>query len=463
MPEMGSVRYMASGAERWTLEDLIDFEQALSEVSPSLTDQHATGSADKPGTWRAWLERQRSAGFSGVGHRFIRALKGVTFLVGAAAALAGATTVFGLWEQPRSGINVSLFLALILGTQWLLLIGALLAWIFRHRTGEAFSFVQGWIGSLALRFSHQKEASWWRSLTAQDFARKALLWRLARSVQSIGVALNLGALAALAGLVLFRNVGFFWETTTHETMLGTLEALVRALSWPWQRIDPSSVPTMLTIANTQWVTGQDGSLGPGPAEWWRFLLWSLIVWGMVPRWILRMICHWREQCALKKVTFQERHHRAAWRGWFGGERLEEIHEGPTDGALVIDVGGAGFSEEQLRPLLLRKIRVNPVAWERVGVLDADQNEAAHVQLRQAKAAIVLLAEGWALSPRQIVSLLRRAGELRDQRRLILLVGNVGPDGSMLEVNPKERETWEHFVDGLEGTELELVFAKGGDS
>jgi hypothetical protein len=454
---------MARSAERWNLEDLIDFEQALSEVQPGLVRQHIPSSSDKRAAWKVWLAQQRSAGFSGVGRRFIGALRGVTVMLGLVAAIAGATAVLGQWGPSRSGINVSLFLALILGTQWLFLVGALLAWLFRHRTGGAFTYVQEWIGSLALRFSHQKGANWWQNLTAQGFARKALLWRLARSVQSIGVAFNLGALAGLAGLILFRNVGFFWETTTEDTMFGALEGLVRTLSWPWYRIDPASVPTSLTIANTQWTTGQVGNVAPGPAEWWRFLLWSLIVWGMVPRWILRTICHWQERRALGKVAFQDRHHRVAWREWFGGGTLEEIHEGPADGALVIDVGGAGFSQEQLRPLLLRELRVNPVAWERVGVLDADQNDTALAQLSRAKAAIVLLAEGWALSPRQILSLLSRIGELRDQRRLILLVGNIGLNGTMLEVTAKERQSWEHFVDGLEGMEPELVFAKGGES
>lgn len=455
---------MARDGGRWTLADLIDFEQAVATASlgPDETERRALVAAgpDKRAVWRLWLEKRQESGTLRTGRRFLGSLRGVTFGLAVIMALLGGSTVLGLWERERGGINVGLFLALVLGTQWLVLLAALLAWIFHRRAGEAFSQVQGWMGALARRFSGEKDPEWWHRLMEDAAARKAVLWRLARAVQTAGVAFNLGALAALAGLILFRNIGFFWETTTEFTMRAVLWQVTHILSAPWQWIDPLAVPDSMTLDATRWEPGEVGRLAPGPPEWWRFLLWSLVVWGMGPRWILRAVCRWQEGRALKALAFQSKHHRAAWREWFSAEQREEIHNRTADGALVIDVGGAGFSPDLLRPVLLQKLRVNPVAWERIGVLDAASETSAREALSRADAAIVLLAEGWALSPRQIEGVLARVGEVRGERRVILFVANAAA-GAILPPSAEERRTWESFVDGLKGSELELIFAEGG--
>jgi len=457
---------MARTGWRWTLRDLIDFEQALA-ASPSPTEAEkralaaaiagASGAAQKHSGWRIWLETRRQVAPLQTGRKFLNTLHAVTTGMAFLAITAGASTVLGLWDRARGGINVSLFLALILGIQWLVLLGALLAGILHRKTGEAFTVFQGWLAALARKFSGEKDAVWWRRLMEETQARKALLWLLARSVQTIGVSFNLGALGALAGLIMFHNVGFYWETTTEDTMRSGLERTVKILSTPWAAIDRASVPDAFTIGETRLTSTSPHHLPPGPREWWRFLLWSVVLWGMAPRWILRGACAWQERRALKAFEFESRHHRAAWRTWFGGDARSEILSGPADGALVIDVGGAGFSQDLLRPFLLRRLRVNPVAWERIGVLDASSEQSAREALSRAAAAIVLLAEGWALSPRQIEALLDRVAAVKENRRVILLIGNALPDGTMRDPSPEERRTWQNFHDGLAGSEIELIF------
>ena len=93
--------------------------------------------------------------------------------------------------------------------------------------------------------------------------------------------------------------------------------------------------------------------------------------------------------------------------------------------------------------------------------DTDSEAAAREALARAEAAIVLLVEGWALSPRQIEALLARVGAVKEGRRVILFVGNAAPEGAIRAPEADERRTWEGFVDGLKGSEVELVFAEGG--
>jgi hypothetical protein len=350
----------------------------------------------------------------------------------------------------------------VLGLQVAILIGAWLAWLFRRKAGEAYSVVQSLIGVLARRLTGDRESVWWHSLITQGGAgRRALLWRLARVVQTAGIAFNFGAIAALVGLVLFRNVGFFWETTTESAMRSWLEQAVNVIAAPWSWIDPASAPDARLIDATRWWPEKSASLSSGPAAWWRFLLWSLVVWGLLPRLILRLLCQWNEGGSLASLDFQSRPHRTLWRELTGGELREEIAKRPTDGALVIDVGGAGFSREALRPFLLQKLRVNPTAWETTGVLDPEREAAARSALTEAPAAIVLLVEGWALSPRQVESLLAKVSGLKEDRRVILLIGNAEPNGAMRPAEDDERANWKRFVDGLAGSEVELVFYEGG--
>jgi ParB-like chromosome segregation protein Spo0J len=80
-----------------------------------------------------------------------------------------------------------------------------------------------------------------------------------------------------------------------------------------------------------------------------------------------------------------------------------------------------------------------------------------VALQKAPAGIVLLAEGWALSPRQVEQTLKRVLPHVENRRLVLLVANHDGQGHPLPPTETERGEWEKLVDRLREVELELVF------
>ncbi|MEI7929348.1 MAG: DUF2868 domain-containing protein, partial [Verrucomicrobiales bacterium] len=283
---------MARDGSPWTLEDLIEFEQALAHSAMPTSEEKRLVSASISGKspesarrigLNEWLDGRRS----GIGRKFTLALDAVSLGLFLLALSAGITTIFGLYRW--NGINVTIFVAVVLGVQVAILLGAWIAWLFRRKAGEAYSVVQSIIGVLARRLTGDRKSAWWHSLITRGGAgRRALLWRLARVVQTAGIAFNLGAIAALVGLVLFRNVGFFWETTTESAMRGWLEQAVKVIAAPWSWIDPASAPDARLIDATRWWPEKSASLSPGPAAWWRFLLWALIVWGLLPRLILRL-------------------------------------------------------------------------------------------------------------------------------------------------------------------------------
>jgi hypothetical protein len=448
---------MAANEARWTLEDLIDFEQAASvDASVSQSTREAVlavahgreAAAARRAGLRVWLDacEEKSAG-----RKFSLGLSGVGAGLVCLLFLAGASAVLGLFDRQRGGIHVGLFLALLLGVQWLILLVTVSAWLLRRRA-------TGVLGLLAKRISGQKDASWWGRLMDGDAAAKAaMLWRLARLTQAGGVFFNLGLISGLAGLVLVRHIGFYWETTTEATMRGVLEAVVNFLSLPWSAWWPEAVPSAAVIESSRYFPGQTATLAPGPTAWWEFLLMTLLVWGLLPRAILWVLAWFSEKRALAQLDFQARHHRALWRELTGQQRAAS-EEKPLDGVLVLDVGGSGFSESELRPFLLRRLRVNPTAWRSTAVLDAGAEDEAARSLARAPAGVVLLVEGWSLSiPRMAALHAKIRSSAGAETPVKFLVVQLEADHSLKPVSPDETREWTRFVDSLRDPAAEVFF------
>lgn len=451
---------MAMRRDRWTLEDLIDFTVETGDsprVTPESRDavreaiRNLDGESARRVGLRVWLEDVRT---TSTGGKFVSAL-GITGMgVCLLLALAGVSGVLGMVDRERNGVHVTLFLAILLGGQWLVLLLALVAAFARRRTAEGFSMVQSILAKLARRFAGESRSSWWTRLTSEGGAeRRAILWRLARMAQAAGVAFNVGVLAGLAGLVLFRHIGFYWETTTELAMHDLLGKFTRVMASPWSAWWPEAVPSPDVINATRWIPGSE--LPPGPAAWWRFLWMAVLVWGLVPRALLWLFS-WRcERQALAGLTFQSRPARALWRDLTMDGR-DTSDDKPLDGVLVLDVGGCGLTEESLRPFLLRGLRVHPSSWHQVAVLDAGSERGVTEALGKAPAGVVLLAEGWALSPPRMKALHERIRDRAGRETpMMYLVANIGAGKGPVSPSPEELLEWERFVDALADPHAEV--------
>jgi hypothetical protein len=455
---------MAKHPVKWTLESLVDFEQLSSSAGPvsqrvklavaAATAGQPAAAARRVGL-RIWLDE---VGGATAGKKWTAALALVSGGLCLVMLLAGISAVLGLLDRDRGGIHVTLFLLILIGGQWLVLGSGLVAWWLRGRTGEGFSAVQALAGKLARRVAGGDDDAWWgRLMESGRTARAAVLWRLAGMAQAAGIAFNLGILGGLAGLVLVRHVGFFWETTTDLAMHAVLEQVVRFLSAPWAVWWPGAVPSAGVIESSRWMPGRGAGLGPGPAEWWLFLLAATSVWGLLPRVVLFLLSHDAGRRALANLDFQGRHHRALWREISGVDRVE-LDDKPLDGVLVLDVGGSGMSEQGLRPFMLQKLRVHPAAWKAVAVLDPGAEDEAMQALAAAPAGVVLLGEGWSLSPARMLAIHQKVrSSAGPEVPVKFLVANATAAGQPTAVTADERVEWLRFVDGLRDPAAEVFF------
>ena len=453
---------MADDSPQWTLENLVDFEQVLAtttgtppavRVAVIAVSRGLEGAAARRSGLRVWLAEMKE---TAAGRKFFSALSVVGGGLSFITFLGGISAALGMLDRDRGGINVTLFLAILIGGQWLILILAAIGWLIRRRAAEGFSGVQAVAGRLARRLAGNRDDAWWNRLMDGGGApRAAVLWRLARLVQAAGVSFNLGILCGLAGLVLVKHVGFFWETTTELAMRSALETAVKFLSAPWSAWWPDAVPGARVIDASRWLPGRDAGLAPGPSAWWEFLLAATLIWGLLPRAILWILTWQAGRQALARLDFQARHHRALWREITGTDRIE-TDELPLDGVLVLDVGGSGLTAEVLRPFLLRRLRVHPTAWLPVAVLDAGAEDEAARALAKAPAGIVLLAEGWSLSPARMLALHAKVRSSAGAETPIkFLVANVGTDHQPAAPTAEERHEWTRFVDSLRDPAAEV--------
>jgi Protein of unknown function (DUF2868) len=455
---------MARESQRWTLEMLVDLEQAIAASAGSSSEVRSTVVAAIRGREGADARRTGLAvwlgeiGGKSSGRKFTSALSLVGCGLALSMVLVGISAVLGMLDRERGGIHVTLFLAVLIGGQWLILLAASVAWLLRRKASEGFSGVQALAGKAARRLTGNRDDTWWsRLMDGGGAPRAVLLWRLARTAQSAGIFFNLGILLGLVGLVLVKHVGFYWETTTELVMRSFLETTVAFLSAPWSAVWPQAVPSATIIDASRWLPGRSTGLASGPTAWWEFLLMVTLVWGLLPRVILWLLAWQAGRKSLTAIDFQGRHHRLLWREITGNERVE-THDKPLDGVLVLDVGGSGLSEQVLRPFLLRRLRVHPTAWKSIAVLAAGAEQKAAESLTQAPAGVILLAEGWALSPPQMIHLHRKIRTSAGREIPVkFLVANVGPDRQPTIVTPPERQEWTRFVDSLRDPATEIFF------
>jgi hypothetical protein len=102
--------------------------------------------------------------------------------------------------------------------------------------------------------------------------------------------------------------------------------------------------------------------------------------------------------------------------------------------------------------------VHPTAWQSTAVLDAGAEKEATLSLAKAPAGVVLLAEGWSLSPPRMVSLHSKVRSCAGPDAPIkFLVANVGVDHQPTTATAEERREWTRFVDSLRDPGAEVFF------
>ncbi len=456
---------MAKEKDQWRLQDLIDFEIALeesSEVSASAGDEIREGLSQQDfgkdeGAKRRWgllrwlrLRPEREAGQRVVGvTRFLGiVLLGLMFL-------GGIGLIRGLIMEVRGtslrGFNIWILLAATIGVQGLFLLGGVIGYFLMPKITGGLDWVRELIGVLVKKCSGTLDEKIWRKLTDLRSGQKsAVAWRLGRVIQLGGIGWNLGLLTGLFGVLWFTETIFFWESSFSRFGPTSLKNVVTVLSLGISGINPSGV------VDASWLANERPTTGSPSAIWKAFFFFAIFLWGLLPRLFFYLLTIFKERKTLKNLHFQDPAHRKLWRGITRVERTVVI-EGPSDGVVLLDVGGLNLETEKLRPFLLQTLRVNPEKTYSVGILDEEKEAEAWSAIKKAPCGLVLLVEGWSLSPKQMISLINRIREAADDAAIRVLVLGDGVEPP----EDKDFAQWQKFIDELRDPNLECIAYEEG--
>ncbi|WP_158583542.1 DUF2868 domain-containing protein [Salinisphaera sp. Q1T1-3] len=454
---------------RWRLSDLLDLETLLAQGEGAVRERDRRVFAEEIGPriadlsearrrrvgLRLWLSQRRQRGdrdWPSEGWHGVMGLARWILFIG--MMILGALLVWGLCLGGDQRVHVVIFVGLTLIVPWLGFLVLLCLRFVATRRARSPWLIRVLLRGLSRRRPEAGQR-WRAAFSDTKAARRAVAARASALSQWSGLGYVVGAVGAFVVALLVFDVRFYWEATPDDDVL--IHGAVAWLSSPWAALWPGAVPSDAAIQASR-LMGGSGATPPGGAvagAWWRFLLMALLVWGVVPRLVLLVWFALRERMALAGLDFQAPRHRRVWRELAGVSR-GAVAEAHADGALVLDVGGHGIDGEAVRGFMLRRLRLNPTATERVSVLDNDAEAAADAALAAHPPHVVLIAADWMLSPRQTARLHARVRDTVGEAVPMVWLVVADEAGTPSAPDDEHLARWTTFIDGLRDPATEIT-------
>ena len=199
------------------------------------------------------------------------------------AMLSGAGLAFAALGQ--TPVNVFWALGSLLGLNLILLLSWALGLIFAGEHGATLGRLWLWLSEKLARDA--KAAQLAPALLLMLQRKKLNRWALGALVNGLWLLIMLSALVLLLTLMATRRYGFVWETTllSADTFIHVTQALGHLPS-----LLGFNVPTVDMIR-----ASGDGALDIESARqaWATWLVGVLVVYGVLPRLMLALLCFWR--------------------------------------------------------------------------------------------------------------------------------------------------------------------------
>lgn len=246
---------------------------------------HGSGLAERIEFRALWLA-QRDGLFDAL-RRWRRAftLTGLALLL--LAVLTGASLALGALGDGRQPVNVFWALGSLLGLHLLTLLGWLAAQLLFRDKGAALGRLWLWLSE---RLARDARAAHLGAALPSLLQRRGLEpWLFGLATHMLWLVALLSALAMLLAMLSARHYGFIWETTllSAETFVSLTQAL-------------GSLPALLgfSVPDTAQIAASGFS---APADdlarraWAGWLIGMLVVYGVLPRLLLALLCLGRWQ------------------------------------------------------------------------------------------------------------------------------------------------------------------------
>ncbi len=351
--------------DRWTVPDLIDFEYYLErdeidlrerpaarvaladrdraiyldEVAPALVGLDPHTPPHRRGSLRRWLAARRAAEPADLrdllpGTAFDHAQRLGTLILAVAGFLIGVGAASTLLSYDgHQPVNIFWYVFLLVGVQFLLVGGAVFAWVLRRSrpVGAAiqdvtvlgrlirplFTRLGGWVQQQRLAHARQEVRDRARAGTGilksqyQLYGPVTYLPVLVPA-QVFGVAFNLGVILTTILLEWFTDLAFGWASALDVGPQVAYE-LARAVATPWSWLLGEGVgyPTLDQVDGSRIIlyelartVAAPDSLDAGHLRSWRwFLVLAVLTYGLLPRLVLLLASVLAQRHLLNRLPF----------------------------------------------------------------------------------------------------------------------------------------------------------------
>ena len=229
----------------------------------------------------AWLAERD--GLSAALQHWLQGARLALVLLVIFALLSGAGLAFAALSQ--TPVNVFWALGSLLGLNLILLLSWALGLIFAGEHGATLGRLWLWLSEKLARDA--KAAQLAPALLLMLQRKKLNRWALGTLVNGLWLLAMLSALLLLLTLMATRRYGFVWETTilSADTFINLTQAL-------------GALPALLgfNVPSVEMIRASgDAALGIESARqaWATWLVGVLVVYGVLPRLLLALLCFWR--------------------------------------------------------------------------------------------------------------------------------------------------------------------------
>jgi hypothetical protein len=224
----------------------------------------------------------------------------VAFMVLMALLGAGAVrATLGVGAESR--VNFFLALGTLLGVQTIVLLVWMLFTVWRPGAASVFSVggLLRWLVDGIMRRASRSptQIGAMEGAAVVNASPRIARWTLSTLSHGAWLSFNFGCIAALLVLLSTRHYTFVWETTilSERAYAPMVEALAQA-----PRAAGFATPTEEQVAASQW-TGEANAAGDSSESarqaWAGLLVGSIVVYGVLPRFVLLVLSAWRLRAA----------------------------------------------------------------------------------------------------------------------------------------------------------------------
>ncbi len=210
----------------------------------------------------------------------------ITRALAVAGLVIGASVMsVALTYTGDSPVNLLMLLAVVIGLPTLTLLAAFgLVWARRLKIMPASK------PSRSLRVLLQRFTAIDLSAIELSYSRydKLAYWIGHKCMQTFTLAYFLACAVTLILLVAFSDIAFGWSSTL-DIQSESVYRLTQILSWPWQWLWSEATPSLALVEASRFYRGQTIAQPELLGSWWQFVLAVLLVWGVLPRLVLRLI------------------------------------------------------------------------------------------------------------------------------------------------------------------------------